>query len=137
VTALYEITPVGANTLNDPLRYGEGVEQTITLPEAEDEYAYVKLRYKLPGETESRLLEWPVAVGSALGSADAASADTRFAAAVAAFGQKLRGSDYPGGFSYGDIHTLAQSGRGGDPYGYRAEFLSLVDIAQSLDGSGL
>ena len=55
----------------------------------------------------------------------------RFAAAVAAFGQKLKGSNY-GADSWGDIMGLAQSGRGDDESGYRAEFMGMVKTASLL-----
>jgi Ca-activated chloride channel family protein len=135
VTALYEITPIDADSrLVDPLRYGEGTELTVEALSPEDEFAFVKLRYKLPGEDTSHLLEEAVTVGSALTSLDEVPTDTRFATAVAAFGQKLRGSDVLRSYDFGDIRALAQGGRGDDPFGYRAEFVALVDLAQSLTG---
>src|SRR5690606_2538866 len=54
VTALYEITPVGAPGSADPLRYQ--AEDVVPAGPA-DELAYLKLRYKAPGETESTLIE--------------------------------------------------------------------------------
>mgnify|MGYP001818576326 CR=1 FL=1 len=56
-----------------------------------------------------------------------------FAAAVAAFGQKLRGGTYLEDFSYDDIEELARQSRGDDPHGYRSEFMQLVSLAQTLD----
>ncbi len=63
-----------------------------------------------------------------------ASADFRFSAAVAAFGQLMRGGKYTGEFGYDDVARLAQSARGQDGFGYRGEFLTLVNLAKSLDG---
>ena len=54
------------------------------------------------------------------------------AAAVAAFGQQLRGGKYINQFSYADILSLAQNSRGKDSFGYRSEFIQLVKLAQSL-----
>ena len=62
---------------------------------------------------------------------EAAPRDARFAAAVAAFGQLLRGGPYTGDFSYDDVIVLAQDARGEDPFGHRAEFIRLVRLAQS------
>jgi Ca-activated chloride channel family protein len=62
-----------------------------------------------------------------------ASEHFRFAAAVAVFGQKLRGGRHTGSFGYGDVLALARDARGADPYGYRGEFLTLVGLARSLD----
>ena len=56
----------------------------------------------------------------------------RFAASVAAFGQKLRGDGTLGDFGYADILALAASARGKDAFGDRGEFLTLVRLAQSL-----
>src|SRR5690606_24405616 len=104
VTALYEITPAGTARRIDPRRYGG----EVAAPAGDaDELAFLKLRYKLPGQSESRLLELPVTEAMAVSSLGAAGDDQRFAAAVAAFGQKLRGSaeaDMP----WAEIRALAQ-----------------------------
>lgn len=62
---------------------------------------------------------------------DAAPREARFAAAVGAFGQLLRGGRYTGDYGYDDVIALAQGARGDDPFGYRAEFVNLVRLAQS------
>jgi Ca-activated chloride channel homolog len=61
-----------------------------------------------------------------------ASERLRFAAAVAGFGQLLKGGKYTGDLNYDDIEKLAKGARGEDRFGYRGEFLSLVKLAQSL-----
>jgi len=58
--------------------------------------------------------------------------DMRFAAAVAAFGQKLKGSNYGGDMSWSDIAELARSGKGEDESGYRAEFIQLIKTTSLL-----
>jgi Ca-activated chloride channel family protein len=134
VTALYEIVPAGGRGSVDPLRYGS----TAATPASPDaaEFAFLKLRYKLPGQDSSRLIEQPLAAGLLHGSGSIeASADLRFAAAVAAVGQILRGGKHTGGFDYGDVLELARGARGDDPLGYRAGFLTLVDLARGLQGS--
>ena len=60
----------------------------------------------------------------------------RFAAAVAGFGQLLRGGRHTGNFGYDDVLALARGARGADPHGYRGEFLTLVGLARSLDPGG-
>jgi len=134
VTAIYEITPMGAKKRQlDPLRYLQ--ERERSAPPANvraDEMAFVKLRYKLPGETDSRLIEQPVRGTDALGKVEAAPAEQRFATAVAAFGQRLRGETAVDSFSYGKIAELANGARGADPEGYRAEFVRLVRMAETL-----
>ena len=63
---------------------------------------------------------------------DAAPRDVRFDAAVAAFGELLRGGRYTGEYGYVDVVALAQASRGEDPLGYRNEFVRLVRLAESL-----
>ncbi|MGB3337213.1 MAG: von Willebrand factor type A domain-containing protein [Devosia sp.] len=129
VTAIYEITPVGSGAeLVDPLRYG----QTTETPIAGGELAFLKMRYKLPDSDVSQLIEQPVTADLVYGDIADISDDMRFAAAVAAFGQKLRGSDYGSAMDWDEVETLARSGKGADDSGYRAEFIQLVDAASLL-----
>lgn len=129
VTAIYEITPVGSEARSiDELRYGEA-KTTQEPSDFSGEYAFLKMRYKLPNEDISKLITTPITAGN-----DAAiSPDVKFSLAVAAFGQILKGGDYTGDYSYDDVLELAQDGKGADPYGYRAEFIKLVRLAKSLD----
>jgi Ca-activated chloride channel family protein len=60
------------------------------------------------------------------------SEDLRFAASVAGFAQLLQGGRFTDAWSYGDALTLARSARGKDPHGYRGEFISLIELTQSL-----
>ncbi|HWT30886.1 MAG TPA: YfbK domain-containing protein, partial [Propylenella sp.] len=134
VTALYEITPNGSPAeLVDDLRYqgpaADGPPPGTAAEVGAGEYGFLKLRYKLPDSDTSRLIETPIRVG------DSASGTTvreaRFAAAVAAFGQILRGGQYTVDFSYDDVIALAQANRGEDEFGYRTEFVNLVRLAKS------
>ncbi|WP_229487614.1 vWA domain-containing protein [Pseudoduganella lutea] len=139
VTAIYEITPAGgAAKLVDPPRYAgnQTAKPAATDRKAgSDELCFVKLRYKLPGESASRQLEHPVRA-RARARIDAAPDDQRFAIAVAAFGQKLRGEPQLADMAYPDIAALANGARGADPDDYRAEFVRLVRMAESLDKLG-
>jgi Ca-activated chloride channel family protein len=56
--------------------------------------------------------------------------DTAFATAVAGFGQHLQGGKYTGVLSLDDIIRQAQSAKGDDFSGYRAEFIELVEAAR-------
>jgi Ca-activated chloride channel family protein len=124
VTALYEITPAGsAARAVEPLRYGAAPAADGT----SDEYAFVRIRYKLPDEDASRLIERPVTAADQ-GPGDT---DARFAAAVAAFGQLLHGGEHMGDFGYDDVVALASAAKGDDPFGYRAEFVTLARLAAS------
>ena len=132
VTAIYEITPKDSKAkLNDELRYGAGEAPAKA---GADEYGFVKIRYKLPGEKDSKLIAEPVKIDAAAASIDAAPQESRFATAVAAFGQLLRGGQYTKSYSYDDVIALAQAAKGKDEFGYRAEFINLVRLAKSAQG---
>jgi Ca-activated chloride channel homolog len=135
VTAIYEITPVGAIQRQiDPLRY-QSEEHNRSAPTTSgrtDELAFVKLRYKLPGEATSRLIEQPVRAVDAFAKIDSVPAEQRFAVAVAAFGQRLRGESAVDGYVYRSIAELANAARGADPEGYRAELVRLIRMAETL-----
>lgn len=137
VTALYEITPVGSKSLSvDPLRYDAKDKPPVSAPTSllpTDEIGFFKLRYKLPNEDKSQLLTASINTPPVTANVTIVDDDTRFAIAVAAFGQKLRGNIQADALSYEQIKTMAGRARGQDANGYRAEFLALVDIAKSLD----
>lgn len=124
VTALYEIVPKGTKGWLEPLCY-------TSAPAAEGnaaELAMLRVRYKPAAGGSSRLIEHPIN-----NARHAASDDLRFAAAVAAFAQQLKGDGrYTGSMGLKDTATLARSARGDDPYGLRNEFVQLVELAQSL-----
>ena len=131
VTAFYELIPSGADNgvrpIVDPLKYGPAA-----LPgNYSDELLTVKLRYKLPKETESLLLSYPVNKSS-VRKAGKESEDFRFAAAVAGFGMLLRESPHKGNTSYSRITDLARTAIGKDPSGYRRGFLELIKKAQAI-----
>ena len=131
VTALYELTPAGAGGERiAPLRYQrEGAEPNTGF---DGELAYLKIRYKLPDAESSTLITRVVTAADAFETVDAAPRDVRFAAAVAAFGELVRGGRYTGGYGYEDVASLARGARGKDPFGYRSEFVQLVRLAQSI-----
>lgn len=132
VTAIYEITPKDSKAkLNDDLRYGEAAAEQKA---GADEYGFVKIRYKLPGEKDSKLITEPVKVDQAAASVEAAPQEARFSAAVAGFGQLLRGGQYLKSYSYDDVIALAQNAKGKDEFGYRAEFINLVRLAKTAQG---
>lgn len=132
VTAVYEIALAGSNGQRvDQLRYqtedhvGKGKNSEI---------AFLRLRYKAPDGDKSKLIEQPIRKADIKRELTDTSADYRFAAAVAGFGQLLRGGNYMEQFGFDDVRTLANGARGGDPFGYRGEFVTMVNLAQSLSG---
>ena len=124
VTALYEITPVGSPAQkSDKLRYQSNTETSNSA-----ELGFLKLRYKRPGESESQLIETPIIDGRAENSADA-----KFSAAIAGFGQLLRDdTKYLGSWAYPDAIALAQDATGDDQFGYRAEAIKLMQSASAM-----
>ena len=128
VTALYEISLQGsAGQRLDPLRYSTAQAAT----QKTSELGLLRLRYKPAVGAKSQLMEQVIARPEVdqLKTSD----NFRFAAAVAAFGQQLRGGQYLNQFAYDDILQLARSARGDDHFGYRGEFLQLVALAKTLN----
>ena len=91
------------------------------------ELAFLRLRYKLPCEQESRLIEQPVPA-YLIASARPPRGDSAFAAAVAGYGQLLRGDTNLGTFSFADARRLAEP-TAGDDY-WRREFVRLTELAE-------
>ncbi|MBP2489942.1 Ca-activated chloride channel family protein [Rhizobium leguminosarum] len=135
VTAIYEITPKGSPAvMNDDLRYGAADRAPAAAADSthQGELAFVKMRYKRPGEDKSALITTPVNDGNAVATIDAAPQDVRFSVAVAAFGQKLSRIAAVDSYSYQAIADIAAASRGTDTFGYRSDFLSLVRLADGL-----
>lgn len=129
VTAIYEIVPVGGATFNDELRYQPNAQAPSGTA---GELAFLRIRYKLPGEDESRLLERPITDADTVADISRANESARWATAVAGYGQLLRGDPYlTRGYDWDDVIRLAQSARGDDEFGWRAEFIQLARAAQS------
>lgn len=138
VTALYELVPVGGKGHVDPLRYQQGQKppspsSANNSPQHSNELAWLKLRYKPPGQTDSILMQFPVprpAQGwPALAKADE---DFRFATAIASWGQWMRGSTQIGTFGPDQFIALAKGAKGEDSYGHRAESIRLMELSHSL-----
>ncbi|OBV11987.1 von Willebrand factor type A domain-containing protein [Erythrobacter dokdonensis DSW-74] len=127
VTAIYEVVPVGGKGWIAPRRYEDAPDKAAAARLAEA--ANVKLRYKLPDGDTSKLIEQAVP-SAALKTAALPRGDFAFAAAVAAFGQVLRGDEMMMGFDFADIDRLAGQQ---DNY-WRQEFLQLNALAGSLKG---
>ena len=162
VTALYEVVPAGkelpkAATV-DALKY-QGAERSEVggqksevgdrrsevgtegragaeaggvnqKSEISPELLTLKLRYKAPDGDTSKLLEFPLTDTGA--TWEKSSGDFRFAAAVAGYGMLLRDSSHKGNATWNSVRELAVEGKGSDANGYRVEFISLLEKAQSL-----
>ena len=126
VTAIYEIIPQGKQGWLNESRY----QKAPAASGGKNEYAFVKVRYKLPGQSTSKLIEQAVpAVSIPLAQADE---DTRLALAAASYAQALRGGEYNGKLDWDAIERMAKQAKGKDPFGLQEEFVELVKIAKSL-----
>ncbi|CAL1690855.1 hypothetical protein MMB232_00989 [Brevundimonas subvibrioides] len=132
VTALYEITPVGGASQIPERRY-QANRAGDAGGDPTGEIGFVQVRYKLPGQPTSRLIQQPIANGADGPGSTRPPEATRWAMAVAGFGQRLRGDPWMGAdFDTTAILDLAQGARGEDPYGDRAAFVQMVRAAESL-----
>ena len=132
MTALYEIVPTGSQGWLPERRYAANRPTARAGQGAE--LAHLRLRYKLPGEDESRLIEQ--AIGrSAMTNARAPRGDMAFVTAVAAFGQRLRGDTYLGDYDFADIRRLARASGSNSDY-WRREFLELTELAEARTAPG-
>jgi Ca-activated chloride channel family protein len=134
VTALYEIVPVDGPRLNGELRYDAPPAETASDRAAE--YAHVAIRYKLPKAETSTLMTKPIDRTHESERFEDAPQEARFATAVAAFGELLKGGKYTGDLRFDDVAQLASAAKGQDPFGYRAEFLQMVRAAKTAQGLG-
>jgi Ca-activated chloride channel family protein len=125
VTAIYEVTPVGSPaTLVAPLRYAADEDTEATFG---DELGFISLRWKEPGENDSTLVDFAIPA-----AASEPGQEAQFAAAIAGFGQLLRGNEFLGDWGYDEAIALATANRGADEFGYRQEAVQLMRLAQSL-----
>jgi secreted protein with Ig-like and vWFA domain len=147
ITALYEIVPVGAvnrpgDRPADELKYAvrEPVSPRRDVATGKrdafnNELLTVKVRYKKPTGlfNFAQTIEFPLV--NATTAFAKASADFRFAAAVAEFGMILRGSPHRGTGTMADVAAWAATAAttpADDPGGYRGEFIELVRKAQTM-----
>jgi len=132
VTALYEVVPFGVSIdlpEVDPLKY----QKTDQPKKGSDEWLTVKMRYKSPTGNASKELATVLPYDT---KRESMSEDFQFAAAVAEFGLVLRDSPYKGTASYATSLRRAETATGYDPYGHRAEFLTLVRKAMAVREQG-
>jgi Ca-activated chloride channel homolog len=131
VTALYEVVPYGQTYENpgvDALKYQQPARSSSHANSKE--LLTIKVRYKDPEASDSKLLSAWVADGGA--TIESASNNFKFSSAVAGFGMLLRDSKYKGDARYTDVARLARAAASADAQGYRAEFIQLVERAQTL-----
>jgi Ca-activated chloride channel family protein len=150
VTAIYEITPKQADidSTFDPLRYPDNAhknnhqkaaikasaEKKVSSDLVNQEYGFLKIRYKLPTEDKSTLMTHAI-ISNEFSLDDLSSVELKteadFASAVAGFAQLLKGGKYLTNYTYDDVINAALKSRGDDAFGYRAEFIQLVRSAKT------
>lgn len=129
IVALYEVIPAGVKSEHlqavDPLKY-----QTSQPANNREALLTLKVRYKVPGQAESKLLSQELkAKPSELAKT---SANFRWAAAVAAYSMLLTDSPYKGTGNLDLVLGLGEPAKGEDPFGYRHEFLQMVRSTKFL-----
>ena len=119
VTALYEITRAGSG--------GEAIDRLRYSPKNVaangKELAFLKLRYKLPNQSES------VLITQAITPKAQSSYRLQYAAMVAAFAEHLHGGKYLGKFGLNQIEQALSNVEQPE----KAELLSLVAIAKQIE----
>ena len=130
VTALYELVPRGVTVPSasvDALKYQE--PKARSKGSMSDELLTVKLRYKSPEGSRSKLVQ-SVVRRPAQGSEPSES--FRWASAVASFGMLLRDSPHKPELSWQAMIDLAQGAIGDDNNGHRMEMVVLAKEARRL-----
>lgn len=125
VTALYELElhPQPIKLRNkEASRYQR--QMVVKTSPAKKELGILHLRFKQPDKNKSEVISMPML--NQIVELDNSSTAFKFAASVAGFGLLLRESSYVD-WSYKEVKALAESALGKDPFGYRKEFLGLVD----------
>jgi Ca-activated chloride channel family protein len=138
VTALYEIVPNRSG--NRPESAPDKASAAVAGPS--NDLLSLQVGYRSPagGTVQNTTTNKPprslqVGVPDVHRSADAATADYKFAAAVVGYGLLLRDSPYKGDLTWEKVQSLAEEGQGPDREGYRMEFLQLVRQARALNDS--
>jgi Ca-activated chloride channel homolog len=128
VTALYELVPAGQPVPAakvDALKY----QRPAAAIGAASELMTVKVRYKEPSGSTSKLLSQPVLAAA---ERAAMSRDFQWAASIAGFGMLLRGSPYLGGLSWAQVQAMAEKSVGDDRAGYRKQAVEMIKAAAQL-----
>lgn len=121
VTAFYELVPADGTE-------SSGLKYQTTEINGSDELMTVKVRYKDPDGTESKLIETPV--NNII--TDDTSDNFRFAAALAELGMILNNSEYKGTSDIDSVVGLASESIGEDKFGFRTELLHLADLMKYI-----
>lgn len=129
VTAIYEITLVDKPGLIEPFVF-QGNQKANNLDNNMD-LAEVRVRYKKQFNSTSSQQIQRINPRDQV-NFDNINLDDQFAIAVAAFAQKLRGNEHLDSITYNDMIDWANRAKGSDHFGYRAEFVKLIRLTNTL-----
>lgn len=124
VTALYEVITADSEeevSNVDPLEYQQQTKVNSK------NLMTVKVRYKKPNEDTSNLIVEKVEAGKT-----ESTNNLMFASAVAEFGMLLRESEFKGNATFADVLKRAKTSAGIDEYGYKADFIKMVEMGEML-----
>ncbi len=126
VTAMYEIVPTGVESefvkTVDPLKYQRAKSKQVQ--SYSEELMTIKLRYKKPAGTKSKLISKPVNIDAK--ELERTSDNFRWAATVAGFGMLLRNSDFKQEANYENMIAMGKGALGTDMEGYRQEMIKMM-----------
>ena len=90
----------------------------------------LRLRYKRPDENES--IELSEILHNTPVELEKTSNNFRFSACVAEFAMLLRDSEFKGNSNFDSVIKTAKKSKGKDQFGYRAEFIDLIERTEML-----
>ncbi len=129
VIAFYEIIPADSEEGIEEQDFEEITELRYTDNSYADELMYLAIRYKDPNSDTSELIEYQA-------YSDDYTLETsetfNFASAVVEFGLLIRDSKYKYQASFDDLIERAEANLGDDEFGYRDEFIEIVESAKRL-----
>lgn len=132
VTALYEVIPAGADTDSadiptvDPLKYQKPAQPA----ESSDELLTVKIRYKDPKSSTSRLIEHPLS--NQVIPFEKTDDNLRLAVSAAGFGILLRSEPESGSLDWTMLSEIVHGIQSKDEGGHRAGLIQLIEKASML-----
>ena len=129
VIAFYEIIPAGSAESIEPRSFDSVEELRYSGENYQDELLNISIRYKDPTSDISLLIQKQTLVSD---YTSLPSESFRFASSVVEFGLLLRNSEYLYDSNYDAVISRATDAVGEDLYGYRNEFITLVELAKSL-----
>ena len=127
---MYEIIPVGSSAIVPGFTELKYQESKNELKDYGDELLTVKMRYKNPADTTSKLIFKTLNYSNT--GYEIASNNFRYACGVVMFGMLLRDSKFKAEATYEKAEDLLESSKQDDINGYKAELITLIEKAKKL-----